>query len=142
MEGFLNVLDEFLRKSLAEEEFALGDLLNAFGQILGCAPLNNIAADARFQGLDNVVVIAVYGQDNCSRPGNGLVNAAGSFDSVKTGHRKIKEDDVWFMFVGERDSLLSVGGLNNHLESFPFKKSLQAPTNWRVVVCQQDSQRR
>lgn len=141
LEGrFLSFVNEFVRECLTEEELALGDLENAPGQICGCMRLNDIATDAGFEGLNDVVMVSVDSEDNCSRSGNTPVDAAGSFDPVKVGHREIKDDDVWLMSMGKGDSLISVASFDYHLKSLPFKEGLQAPTDWHVVICQQDSQ--
>lgn len=86
MSACLSVLSEFLWKSVAEEKLALDNLMDSFGEILGCARLENVAADTGFKSSGNIVVIAMDAQDDGSSIRNGFSDSACCFYSIQTRH--------------------------------------------------------
>ena len=87
-ERFLHFLSDLvgMGKTVADEKFTLGDLMNAADQFFHCATLENVTAGARLQSSYNVMIIAMDGEDNSPGFRNRLVDLSGGLDAVQVGH--------------------------------------------------------
>jgi hypothetical protein len=75
-----------MRKTVADEEFALCDLMNAPDKFFHGATLENVTAGACLQSSYNIMIVAMDSEDNSAGFRNGFLYPPGGFDAVQVGH--------------------------------------------------------
>src|SRR5262249_10136362 len=99
------------------------------------------SARARPQRAEDVLVEAEVGEDHDAHAVQALVRAdlPGGPEAVKTRHLNVHERDVRAVLGGQRDRVLPVDGLGDHLDVvFRLEQRPDAATDQRLVVGQQD----
>src|SRR5690242_613289 len=79
-------LGDLMGEPVADKDLTLGDLLNSSNQLFHCPAFEDVTACSRLHSSQNVMVVAVDGQDNGARFRYRLLNSACSFDAVQVRH--------------------------------------------------------
>ena len=106
--------------------------LDGRDQILGIHGLEQIAAGARPDGVEHVLLLAIHGQRD-DTGGRGLVqDLADGFHTVHIGHDDIHQDHIWLGRARQRHRLGAVLGLGHHEKPPSPSQSWRKP--WRTRV--------
>jgi hypothetical protein len=109
--------------------------------VVGFDVLDQESARTGTQGGEDVLVEPVVGQDHHMHAGQAGIGGdpAGGLDAVQHGHLDIDQGDIRYVLCGERDALLPVGGLGDHLDVvLGLEQRAGARPDERLVVDQQN----
>ena len=119
------------------------DGLDGGDQLSGIHGLEQIAAGARPDGVEHVLLLPVHGQGD-DAGGRGLAHdLADGFHAVHVGHDDVHQDHVRLRRARQRHRLGAVLGFGHHREAAqPLAQLAQALAHQGVVIGDQDPNRR
>src|SRR6267154_3665698 len=113
------------------------------GQLGGSGFLKQVARSASFEGLPEVLLVLVHGENDYPNVREFLSNARSCLETIEAAHGDIHENHVRVMLLYEFNGFASVTGLasDGHIRDF-LEFGTNARTHNRMIIRQHDNERR
>src|SRR5258708_4874169 len=113
---------------------------NGRRQLGGGVALEHVPGRAGAQGLHDVWLTVVDGQDHDFGVGQITPDLANGFDPVQARHRQVDHGDIGPQLIGQQDRHLAVLGLGDHFDvTHRFETQADTLANDRVIVGEQNA---
>ena len=132
--------DEIDDAAASDPVIAAGDGANGGGDVLGDGILNNDAAGADLEGLDDLLGADGAGEQDDFDGGRAVHDGAHGFNAGEARHVDVEEEDVGEQLEGLGDGLIAVGAFADDFEAlFALEHVAHADADDRMVVGKEDA---